>query len=105
MGQEPVWLLCTQSAAEERGDCHGNEILLLTVKRRTDFLEHNTKHYKQTSFRSFRGFSAQGIDADMNHIPPPQVVLNVLISSIEHLQVFLFPKEDVGLQQVLIEGI
>lgn len=49
------------------------------------------------------GFTAQGIAADMNHIPSPQVVLNVPVGSVEHLQVFLFPKEDVGLQQVLIE--
>lgn len=51
------------------------------------------------------GLTAQGMDADMNHIPSPQVVLNVLISRVEHVQVFLFPKEDVGLQQVLIERI
>lgn len=51
------------------------------------------------------GFTAPGTDADMNDIPSPQVVLDVPIGSVEHLQVFLFPKEDVRLQQVLIERI
>lgn len=44
--------------------------------------------------------TAQGI-----HSPSSQVVLNVPVSIIEHLQVLPFSEEDVRLQQVLVERI
>lgn len=37
--------------------------------------------------------------------PSPQVALDALVGSMEHPVVLLLPKQDVGLQQVLVEGV
>ena len=37
--------------------------------------------------------------------PSSQVVLDALVGSLEHPVVLLLPKQDVGLQEILVEGV